>query len=204
MTKEFFIEQVFIAASGGKLSADNNIRREDIEAYVPAAVNAVILQEFYERRNQAREDRQEFFTGREDVDASMFQTFTVPVETGGYATLPSKLMAIPFGRGFDAVYQDIDNPFVRVKSPNEVAGLPSGDVVFFWQDGQRITFKNLDCTGCDVTVRMVPDASGLSATDELPIPFGKEAMALDLAKRWFFDQLRIPINEINDNKPDVN
>lgn len=202
MTKEFFIEQVFIAVSGGKLSADNNIRREDIEAYLPAAVNAAILQDFYERRNQAREDKQDFFTSREDVGSEMFQTFTVPVEMGGYSILPSKLMAIPFGRGFDVVYQDINNPFVRVKSPAEIAGLPSGDVVWFWQEGQRIVFKGLECTGCNVTVRMVPSVGDLNATDELPIPLGKEAMALDIAAKWFFRQVGMPINEINDNKPD--
>jgi hypothetical protein len=204
VTKEFFIEQIFIAASGGKLSADSNIRREDIAAYVPAAVNAAILQDFYETRNRSREDRQEFFTSREDIGAESFQTFTVPVESGGKITLPKTLMSLPFGRGFGGVYQDIDNPFVRVHSPIEVAGLPTGDVVWFWQEGSTIRFKGLECTDCDVTIRMVPDASSLGATDELPIPLGSEAMALDLAAKWFFRQVALPIEQWNDNKPDVN
>lgn len=204
MTKELFIETCFIALSGGKLSADNNIRREDISAYLPVAINAVALEDFYERRNLSRGEDNPFLQ-REDIGAESFSKFTFTPETDGqlnYITIP-KPSNIPFGRAFDMVYCDMDNPFIRIKSPIEIAGLPLGYSVYFWHEGERLYIKNLTCADCDVTIRMSVSPESLANDAELPIPSGKEEAAIKKVLMFFGVQLSMPTNLINDNHEDV-
>lgn len=205
MIKSVFIETAFIALSGGKLSADSRIKRVDIAAYLPVAVNAAILQDFYERRRANQQDLAagDFFATRFDVNESFFQTLTAPIEDFGTlkkVVLPKKLLSLPFNRGVSSAYQDVDFPFVMVSSPNVVAGVPS-QTPFFWQDGNDIIVKGATCDD-DVTIRMAVDASEIGDEEELPIPPGKEDFAIQNVIRYFSVQLGIPENTLNDNQED--
>lgn len=214
MTKGELVELVLLGFTGGKLSADSNIKRDEIRVYLPAALSAALRDAIFEQRGQARADLAAGLLFDLDLDPNYYTPFTATptydtVRKVYYIDLP-KLADLPYGWATRVAYSQVNPmmPFVKMRSATAFAGADNliGSVTGFWVDHTetpRMNFVGYQLPVCPVIAEIAKDASVLEDSDLLPYPGHVINRAIMQCERKFNIQCSRPADNLSDNK-DVN
>ena len=201
MRKGELLEAVYLRVNGGQLSADTNVRREDINVMLAPAINYITLKE---TRIRKRENMGVSYTSSTGVDSEFLATFTLPVLNDDqrckrYVEPSIRLNPLDSNRGIDTVAAiQGERQFQKLRGEYEDVGLQHvmPNVTRYWFEyigvSQRIYFKNLPMSVQEVIVKAVARASDLEDDDEIPMAAGVEIEVLELLVSWFTGQKAMP------------
>jgi hypothetical protein len=196
MKKGALVDSVYINLSGGKLSDDVHVQREDIATYLPAAISWAIVK-------KDRMDKREFAIDgilNNSVSADLTHTYCVEEIKEDckrglmYIDLPVPIQALDNNRGVVSMFPTKgETSFRKVGGPNHFQGegmkMALSAVTIFWYekstDGDKIYIKNLSPFVKAVNVQLVPSIPELDDDDTLPIPAGMEVEIIDLCIQYF-------------------
>lgn len=204
------IEQAYLFITGGVESGDIKVWREDIENYLPAAINYVFVMEH--RQDLAETVQMARMMGSWPDTAKTTQDFLVTAVVTPeldssrnlyWVKTPVPIMSLPKGRGLDRMWsKGGESLLVKCVSQSEVIGMDHG--IFYWPEKigteSKIFIKGLDPSVCELFVAYVPSVADLKATDEIFVPNGSEIKIFRLLKEWFLGQRQVPEDTANDNK----
>lgn len=207
MTKAEIIEIVLLRVSGGRLSADIDVRREDISALVAPAIAAALQQ--YLDEGLSRDRALLGLTGAKGHHPGAIFTVTYTLSPNQdsqrgkyYVQLPGRLLLVANNLGLESVHPLIgdDYPCRVVGSQAELQGLEATGVVFVWHElvdgNSRIYFSYLPNPSGDQVVKASIDPSGYGNDDNLPLPSGVDMVAIDLLTRHFLGQAGAPQDQM--------
>lgn len=187
-TKAILVDQVYLRVTGGQPSRDVDVRREDIQPFVAAAVRFFFRKQYYDYK------RLDQVYGFDEVGLHTY-TIAVSGEDRGFKTaeLPVRPLNLPMGPAIDTVMPiEGEQVFVRIRGQQWLSGLDRMiNTVFFWPEGKKLYFKNLG-KSCDIHVRLIPDPVDLSDDAELRLPGGMDVEVIQLAVDFFTGQRLLP------------
>ena len=194
------IETVYQSVLGGKPSADSKVKRIDIRAYLPAAINMAIKEEFLLELQLDRDASNlptQFFATYEDIAVLYSEKRELR-----YIELPITPIMLKRDMGVSmvsAMAGDFD--FVPMMRQNQLSGYAKylGRTVQFWIEGKKIFFNNLSPFVTEVLVKCIASADELQDDDEAPIPSGLEAKVIDTCVKYFTGMRLMPADDLQDN-----
>lgn len=200
MKKGEIVELVILKENGGVLTQDSKIKREDVTAILPAAINWAITGQFWANKQA---------TGDSEYPSDFIATYpNVEVKTDTdrdlkYIDLPAGTITLPDDRGLQSVSpMKGTDQFIPIKLTdshnisyyhNTFAGY-----TLFWRERQRVLFQNIATD--KVLVRLIQSIGDIGDDEELPIPAGTEIDVLKFLDEWFSGQKAMTA----DYKPDNN
>lgn len=204
MTKAVFVESVILAIGGGVLTDELNLKRMDVEAYLPAAVNYAVTA----GRNISIAQE-----GNRDLPSMFYGTFTdLPIDRTGkvaFITLPKGYIPLYGNEGIRSVFDNCGNYYSPLmdadrrtikqyhdKFIDQGFYYPIGkDKLEVYPSNQMVTLLNGE---------YIVKVDDLDDDDELPLPASTETMALDLCIQWFTGQRSSPADLIVNKSDDAN
>lgn len=210
MTKGVLVDLILLAVSGGKLSIDNNVWRDDIAAYLPAVVAEAVRQDAYQKRAESRADMAvtgilDFFTPVEFYKEVVATPVLDPVTKKYYVILP-ELLDLPAGWNVQSARPagTFDADYIRLPGFQSFIGAQELGQPFFWVQKKGIEFRMYFSAMLEpvqaVAAMVAVSPSALEDGDELPIPAGLERWVIDTAVQHFRGQAGIPADSIYDDK----
>lgn len=207
MTKAEIIEAVLLRVSGGRLSADVDVRREDVSALAPAAISAALQDYLDAGLNRARATLSLVGARGHHPGAIFSVTYTLApqedvVREKYYAQLPGRLLLVADNLGLVSAHplSGDDFPFRIVGGQSEIQGLEATGVVFAWHElvegSSRVYFSTLPNPGGNVVVKAAVSPEGYGDNDSLPLPSGVDIAAIDLLTRHFAGQASSPQDQM--------
>jgi hypothetical protein len=183
MKKGEFIESILLRISGGELNDELPVQREDIEFYLPAAVNYALTAEY--NTNLAETGTREF--------TSLFYGYfySLPLledsnrNNRKYFVLPKAVVPLRQNQGIRAVYDGCEHTYLPIPE----SSLPVMDhyckmfpgTKFYRPEGNKVYVWNEPKIAKQIAgVTLLTDAADLGMEDQLPIPAGMEIPALDV------------------------
>lgn len=210
------VDLVLLAVNGGIYSTEAAVLPPEVESYVPAAAHAVMREEIFRLKAEARAESR-YGGGRvADVESSWYTTMhltslTDPANGLKYVQLPGVLLALPAEHTLESVYptKNPDNRFTLINGPGSIPFGMDGLMTFAWHDRvgdkSRVYFHGLDGddAACDVTVRGSMEISSCLDEAFIPIPLGLEERVIAMSINHFRGQRSNPSDQLVDNK-DIN
>lgn len=194
------IETVYQSVNGGKPSVDSKVKRIDIRAYLPAAINLVIKEDFMVELQLDRTASNlptQFFATYEDVPVKYNASRDVK-----YVDLPVTPIMLKKDMGISMVSaMQGDVSFAPLQRQDQLSGYGKyvNSVTMFWIEGKKILFKNLSPFVKEVLVKCIASADELNDEDEAPIPSGYEAKVIDTCVKYFMGMRLTPADDLQDN-----
>lgn len=204
MTKGELIEAVLLAVTGGKLSSESDVWREDIRVYLPSAVRDAVKAYIYETKAQDRADRMV----NHGVDEGLLSTITrTPIKDAErglwYIQLP-KVMPLPHGWFLASAYPQKSGSAQYALVPSQASALGAEEFlgIYGWPeaDSSRVYFSDMALPICPVIVRAAVDVEGLLDTDSSNVYSMVEARVIEICKAHFREQRGTPKDELLDNQ----
>lgn len=202
MKKNVFVELVYIEAHAGRPSTDFVVLRSDIEAYLPAAVNFALTKGFYTQKNQE---------GNGDIPTQFYQYFgqlALSVDNDrkkrSYFLMPKTLIALPSNRALRSVMDNCENIYTEIKDQqlSNIAywenALPNER--FYKWEGKRVYLYNKPALTEVMNITAIVESSELSAEDELAIPAGLEAEAIQVCSELVLGVRKLPVDRKTDGR----
>lgn len=186
MTKGELIELVLLRVSGGKLSPDITVRREDIEIMFSAAYNLVVSQDQSEKHN-IKEFR---LLGPQFALLSTFQSTLITPTPGDPYYYMEPPGANDTGDWVARVAPKTGQEFIRVRTASDVQSI-SFPVPVFWTEGKRIYIYN-QMSDCQLRVTYHIDPRHFDDDDEIPFPDGGDAKVIEYLCEYFEKQRMNP------------
>ena len=208
-TKAELAEVAYIHIKGGILSSDVPVHRVDVKAYLPAAINKVMLIATRESRREAGKDRMAF-----SLDTHFLATYKVSIANdterdAKYAPLEKRVQGLSGNRGLDKV-TPVQGccEFYPAKDRATACHLAREfDQATYWHekypDEDRIYFQNLPTVISEVLVRMMASFGDFEDNEVLPIPEGYEDDIIKLVVD-FWNKDRVKEDEGVNMKDDNN
>lgn len=205
MKKSTFVELAVLQANGGVLNDESNVKRKDILAYLPAAINYVMVTNYRQALSE---------TGIRDFSGTFHGYFyDLPLLTDAnkgdrkYFTLPKGIVPFTHNQGIRSVTNGCEGTFKPIPdgSYSTISYYTKifTNTGFYRLEGNRVYLYNqpklMETISCTLIVR----AEDLEDTDELPIPAGLEHLAIDMAVAFATGQRQVPTDTKNDKK-DIN
>ena len=213
MTKGVLIESAYLNIMGGELSQDANVRREDLNAYLPTAVARAWTQEMFANRAEARAEVSvngfSSFAPGPEFYKEVSITPTKNAVTCLYDVRLPKLLDLPnnwnvLGARSVASY---NTDFIRVNSYRDAIGLDGIGPVFYWIVNDGISFKaifgELPAPVQDVVFTIAISPEALSMTDEVPYPPSVLNTTINMLVAYFRSQRGTPADSKLDGS-DIN
>lgn len=202
MQKGVLIELVLQRVSGGIVNQDTSrqVRREDIEAYLPASINYAITKQYYINK---RED------GESTIPNDFISTYYVDVQYDQrrdiyYSMLPTQLISMDKNRGLRSISpikgddQFIEARFEARKHDSYYSGSTAQSTIYRLI-GDRVDYDNISPSVTEVVIRMVSSIGSLNDEDEVPLPSGTEVEVIQICSEFFLGQRSAQPDFINNN-----
>lgn len=212
MTKNEIAETVLLRISGGRLSADIDVRREDIFPLVSPAISMAIDRLIAQgMANDMRRIRITGSPGPVNFGYGATYTLTPELDTarGIYKiALPGRLFILPENQGIQMVAPVKGrDTYIKVSGRWEIVGIADNlGVTFYWHEVVNcksvIFLEGLGQPVCDHLVKMMIDPSQTSVDEELALPAGADLAAIDLLVAHFSGQRLMPQDVIMDATQD--
>ena len=199
MEKLIFIESVLLEVNGGTLNSESAVHREDIEAYLPIAVNYAMTSSY---NNNIKEGDGREISG---VYTGTFYELNIVRSLGRapYVTLPKGTVALPRNQGIRLIedgcggvftpLSDADRRTVKYYEqllPNEKFFRLTKDMLELYNISAIMDkLKRLD---------MIVSVEDLEDTDELPLQAGIEILAMEQCIAKFSRQRQLPSDKKTD------
>lgn len=199
------IETVYQRVAGMKPNAESLVKRIDIRAYLPAAINYAVMQQYYiniQNSLDLNELPRQFVATFEDVKVE----YSEPRDLR-YISLPADAVPLPNDGGIDTVSAMQGNvSFSPIRDQFELSGYEAytGGNTKFWIEGKRIYFKNLSPYVKTVLLRMMASVDDLDDDDNAPIPSGLESEVIDMCVQYFVNGRALPHDDIVDSTERLN
>lgn len=195
MTKGQIIDSVLLRVSGGRLSTDVDVRREDIAVLVGPAVSLALAQS----KKDAEGDRRFLFQTlgviSPGVSGQFSTTYSVtPVADSDrmlhYVELEQGIIPLQGNTGIDMLAPKVGRTsYVRLSSQSEIAGIPDYvPVTFYWVEGRRVYIDGLSENPCAHILKVMVDPFEADDSLEFNLPDGAEFRAIDLLVQHFTGQ----------------
>lgn len=211
MTKAELVELIFINVSGGVLSPDIPVRREDIRAGLPVFFTDALTGNQFQDRNLQQSDIALY--GATDghrvnplfltkLNLSLSWDTTQAMHT---ASIPGRIALLPNNRGVDRMdTKKIGQPAYRVNSRRELYNLRSRSIFWFVENDPLVLHvwnmpKNNEC---DVSLFVVQDIASAEDDDEIIMPPGFSTQLLQAATNYFLQQRLNPEDRIINDRDD--
>lgn len=202
MIKGHYIDGVLQMITGGDISDESAVWREDIEAFLPAAVNYGLVGGLFDQANQEH-DR--------DIPGSFVGVFeNVAVDRTGPVptfTLPKTIVPLSSDRGLRLVTTVSGDHVYNKMNDNMYAGWHYYKKIikerFYKLQGVTCRLFNIPDIEDAVTVAMIVSTEDYADTDHLPVPAGKEGVVIDQLFKMFARQ-RLERDDKIEDKTDIN
>jgi len=190
MTKAQIVEQVLLAVSGGKLTEEGSVRREDIESLLPAAIEMAIDQRDQESvMYNLRLSRTQgvYPTQQGEFLSSSIVSLTHDADRHlYYYPLPSKAIAatsyIPELRPIQG------DPYIYVSSQSAIMSIPDCGLVFWWienYNGFKVMTTPLGMPACEHILKLRLSTDGIADNVELGLGPGVEFRVISMLSEFF-------------------
>ena len=217
MTKANIIESVLLAVTGGRLSADIDIRREDIEVLIGPAI-AMALDDYM--TNELKKDGAQLrLTGALGYQpSSVFSvTFELTPQLDSdrelyYIELPGQLILVGDNMASEVVMPKKGRTaYFKIGGQQELFGMEEIGMTFFWHEivdsKSRFYIDSISEPVCDHLVKASINPDYYGTDDEIPLPAGIELKMIDLLISHFKGQRMFPqdvmINDTDDRTADT-
>lgn len=198
------VELALQKAHGGVPNSDTArvVRREDINAYLSAAVNFAILKQYYTIKKAE---------GTSEIPDSFIATYDLEVAYNKkkelhFVKIPIPILGMAKNRALRSVSSMsgenfVQTSFVSYTHDKYYVG-STGSIVLFYLEGNIIYFRNFPSIVKEVTTRVIVSAGDIGDEDEVPVPAEMEAEVIDLLVQFFTGTRQLP-NMITNNNRDV-
>lgn len=208
------VDLVLLSLGGGRISADDPVEPGDVLAYLPGAINEVVLAAKKEAETSARRVA---LSGRSvstpNILNDIASVYDLPVvwdADSAYAVLPGSVIG-----GFQGVSSvspkgNATFPFHKAQSPIELVGVESflPTTTFYWLDtvnGEpRLVFFNIEHSVTTISLRaavLLSSSLAMAMSAEAPIPIGYETAVVERCRTHFMAQAGIPSDKAVDKLP---
>lgn len=201
MTKARFRELVFLSVNGGQLNDSASANRRIIDAYIPCAINWVMVNDYrINLRQEPTRDVSSLFYG-------FFPSLSIQVDTDRhnwkYVTYPKKVVPLPRNQGIRGI-EDGTGYQLKPLSDNGFRTIGHFGKVFadrYYRAEQKgIYLFGLPSPVVTVSGTFIVDVRDLDDTDELPIPAGQEADAIKLCIEFATGVRQMPADRKSDER----
>lgn len=213
MTKGELIEVAYINIMGGELTQDANVRREDIEYYLPTAVAVALKNSMFQDRAEARAE----------LSVSGFSSFTPSPEFyKEYKATPKKddinceyqvflpaLLDLPNNWNVINAYpaSGTVSDYIRVPARRDLIGLDNLGPVFYYLTnngaGTKAVFPVLPEPVSDIVFTIAISPEALEMTDQMYLPPSVENTVIRILEDHFRQQRFNPADPLMDGN-DIN
>lgn len=206
MQKNRFRDLVRNKLSGGFLNEKSQVDSRIIDAYMPAAVNEVMMEGY---GNEVRMENDRDFSS---IYYFYYPSLTISVDATRhnwkYINDPAIGIALPRNQDIRTVEDNLGNlysPLPDNAMTNLNYYLPlMGDLGFYRRAPKgKIYLFNLPELAKTINLSRLVDAGSLADTDELPIPAGLESKAIDICFQYVIGVREVPADRVNDQR-DIN
>jgi len=203
MKKNVLIDLVLLDLNGGELNDESAILRQDIEAYLPAAVNYA-MNKSYNINIQVE--------GNRDMSALFYGSFfDLPIvrELGRVPKifLPKGTVALPRNQGIRYVSDGCGGTFAPLMDADLHTIVHYSKILpdnkFYRLKQGYIELWNISPIAETLNMEMIVSVEDLDDDDELPLQAGVEEDAINLCLQHFDPQRKTPADKIN-NTVDLN
>lgn len=205
MRVDVLVETIYQSVQGGKPSPDSSVKRIDILAYLPAAINYAVAKEFYVGVQSERDYNilpKQFVGTYEDVKVE----YSEPRDLK-YIIMPATPIALMKDNGIEMIAPMQGNAtFSPIRGQFELAGYEqyTGGITRWWLEGNKVYFSNISPVVKGVLVRMIASVDDLKGDQQAPIPAGMEAQVIDIAVNYFKGERLSPqdnnVNNVDDRQ----
>jgi hypothetical protein len=201
MTKGEFIDLVYTRVSGGVKSTDLSVWRQDIQKYMPFAINFALTKQYYVnlKEDGSRDMPGTFLTIIDPVDVLFDTTRKVP-----YLLLPFHPLALPRNRGIrfigyrsgEAFVGGMENATALFKHYRK----HNTNTVRIEVEGLKVFLHNLPTLVKKAMVKMIANLEELDDTTIIPLPSGLETEAINICIDFFTGQRTAPKDILSDSR----
>lgn len=202
MLKGYYIDSAHAIVTGGDITDESAVWREDIDALLPAAVNFALVGGLFDQGNQEH-DR--------DIPGSFVGVFeNVAVDRTGANpkfTLPKTIVPLSSDRGVRLVTTPSGDHVYNKMNDNLYAGWHYYQKIIkerlYKLQGVTCRLFNIPDLEQFVTVAMIVSTEDYLDTDHLPVPAGKEMIVVQQLVQLFTRQ-RLERDDKIEDKTDIN
>lgn len=201
MTKSVFRELVFLEVNGGQLNDSASANRRLINAYLPCAINWVMINDYrINLRQEPTRDIASLFYG-------YFPDLPVLVDAARhnwkYVAYPKKIVPMPRNQGIRGI-EDGTGYQLKPLSDNGFRTIGHFGKIFddrYYRPEQKgIYLFNLPSPVTAVSGVFIVDVNDLLDTDELPIPAGQETEAIKICIEFATGVRQTPADRKTDQR----
>jgi hypothetical protein len=187
------VELVYQKILAGRLGLERDVKRVDIRAYLPAAINTTIRENYF--TNLSVKDMLNISSLLPDQFISTYEDVEVKRNVNRnlkYIDFPAKPISLLESMGVNGILpmQGDDVEFYYTNNRMKLRGYDDiiGRTTFYWIEGYKAYFKNLSPVVTSVLVMMISSFTDLSDEDEVPVPLGFEEKVIANTYNWFAGQ----------------
>lgn len=184
------IELAYLKVKGGRPDAgDVNVKRIELRAYLPAAVNFALRKQYYI-------DKLEGEVSYPNSFVATYENVEVKKNTNRdlyYIDLPKGVVPLPRDVGVDLVGpMKGDDDFVRITHQYQDKGYSQFiSKTRYFIEGDKVYFKNLSPSTCKILLRMLASIDAFDDDAEAPIPAGLEVEVIQIMFECFYGQRKV-------------
>jgi len=211
MTKEELVEIIFINVSGGILSPDIPVRREDIRAALPIFFTDALTANQFQDRNLQQSDMAVYgVTDGHRVNPLFLNKLSLTLSWDSSQAMhttdiPGRIAVLPNNRGVDRMdTKKIGQPAYRVNSRRELYNLRSRSIFWFVENDPLVlhVWNIPEKNECEVNLFIVQDIGAAEDDDDIIMPPGFSTQLLQSATNYFLQQRLNPEDRIINDRDD--
>jgi hypothetical protein len=205
MTVGVMVETIYQRVQGMKPSIDSSVKRVDIRAYLPAAINYAMNQQYYLNIQTDKDTGalpKLFVATYEDVEVKKSESRDLR-----YFDLPASPIALPNDNGIESVSaMQGAVSFYPMKTQHQLSGYERfvGGNVGYWIEGRKVFLSGASPVLGRVLVRMTASVEDLDSDDRVPVPAGMEVSIIDICVQHFTGARSMPQDNKQNNVDDLN
>lgn len=209
-TKAQIVEQVYLKVAGGTSSMDSDVLKADIESYLPAAANAVMMEDVrFGLVKDARKGRTKPMSTDDIIPLDIIGTFVETIQDDTvrdlkYVELSKPIVSLPGSASiFEVSSVTGQLNFVNIKWQQGDRGieLAMQDTAKFWIERyagtKRIYLKDISDEVEQLLLRYLVSVSDIGDDETLPVPDDIEDAIVQRMVLFFVQQRELP----SDNEP---
>lgn len=206
MTKEILIESIYLRVNGGKPTQQSTVKREDIEAILPAVIAAALSNEMDKRIAQYIQLKRlgiDKPMSNEDIKVTQYLTPSFDTRKKAHYVDIANSMAIVNGASdFEISPVEGTLPIYKLNKLSDLTGLEDcvngmAYAYFMKNPIPRLYIHNI-IDSCELQVTTALNIDGIGDKDVLPIPDSRLFEVINACVEFFTGQRMMPDDKFID------